>query len=377
MVQYATAVPTWPSSIDELEDIMFLNTGYRSRGFSVAVTPCSFSAQGNGRIAAAEWIRTAFHDMATGSVFTGIGGLDASLVFETNDGENIGTAFNTTLTTFAPFLSSRASMADIIAMGVYTAVRSCGGPVVPIRTGRIDATAAGPEGVPLPQNPTETFINQFARVGFNTTEMIAVTACGHTLGGVHAADFPQIVTPGTVANDFQHFDSTTIFDEKVASEFVSGITANPLVVGPSVGNGQNSDGRVFAADGNVTIKAMANPSTFASTCQTMLQKLIEVVPSGTVLTDPITPYEVKPYAVQLTLLDGGATISFTGDIRVRTTVRPASQIANVQLVYKDRSGGTSCGSCIINTSYKGAATGFDDSFTVRSFKTIICILSKL
>lgn len=123
----AVSVPTWPSSSDELEDIMFLNTGYRARGFAVAVTPCSFSAQGDGRIQAAEWIRTAFHDMATGNVKTGVGGLDASLVHELG-GDNIGPAFQTTFETFAPFLSTRSSMADIIALGVYTAVRSCHGP---------------------------------------------------------------------------------------------------------------------------------------------------------------------------------------------------------------------------------------------------------
>ncbi|OCK76050.1 heme peroxidase, partial [Lepidopterella palustris CBS 459.81] len=368
-LQYgATAVPTWPSSIDELEDIQQLNTGYRARGFAVAVTPCSFSAQGNGRIAAAEWIRTAFHDMATGSIFTGLGGLDASLVFETNGGDNIGAAFNTTLTTFAPFLSSRASMADIIAMGVYTAVRSCGGPVVPIKTGRIDAAAAGPSGVPLPQNSAFTFENQFARTGFNVTEMIAVTACGHTLGGVHAADFPEIVAPGSAPpNDFQHFDSTTAFDEKIATEYIAGTTNDPLTVGISVSNGRNSDGRLFAYDGNVTIKAMTNPATFVSMCSAMLQKMIEVVPSGTVLTDPITPYDIKPYDLQLTLLDGGTYISFTGDIRVRTTVRAANQIAFVQLVYKDRSGNTA--SSNINTSYKGTAAGFDDTYAFYGFST--------
>src|ERR1700743_353141 len=87
-LQYGvSATPTWPASIDDLEDIMFLNTGYRSRGFSVPVTPCSFSAQGAGRVAAAEWIRTAFHDMATGNAVQGIGGLDASLVFETDGGD--------------------------------------------------------------------------------------------------------------------------------------------------------------------------------------------------------------------------------------------------------------------------------------------------
>jgi hypothetical protein len=64
------------------------------------------------------------------------------------------------------------------------------------------------------------------------------------------------------------------------------------------------------------------------------------------------------------LLSGGASISFTGFIRVRTTVRPASNIASVQLTYKDRTGGNACGACIIQTSSVGSTTGFDDSFTV-------------
>ena len=372
MIRYgaAAAAPTWPSSIDELEDIQQLNTGYRQRGFAEFVTPCSFSIEGPGRIASAEWIRTAFHDMATGNVFLGTGGLDASLVFELG-GDNIGAAFATTLTTFAPFLSSRSSMADIIALGVYTAVRSCGGPVVPIRTGRVDATAAGPPGVPLPQNSLYTFENQFARTGFNTTEMIAVTACGHTLGGVHAVNFPQIVPTGTAPNDYHLFDSTTIFDEKIASEYIGGNSTDPLTVGPSKAVGMDSDARVFAADGNVTIQAMANPKTFASMCTTMLQKMIEVVPSGTNLTDPIIPYDIKPNAIQLTLLNGGSRILFAGEIRVRTTVRPASQISNVKLQYKDRTGGSGCGSCIIDTKLAGTALGFDDSYSVSESQTLV------
>ncbi|KAL8825896.1 MAG: hypothetical protein Q9191_004136 [Dirinaria sp. TL-2023a] len=362
----AASAPTWPSPVDELEDIMLLNTGYNARGFATAVTPCSFSAQGNGRIAAAEWIRTAFHDMATGNVFTGEGGLDASLVFELG-GDNIGAAFQTTLTTFAPFLSSRSSMADIIALGVYTAVRTCGGPVVPVKTGRIDATEAGPPGVPLPQNSLYTFEQQFLRTGFNTTEMITVTACGHTLGGVHAEDFPQIVTAGSAPNNFVHFDSTTKFDEKIASEYAAGKSTDPLVVGPSIASGRASDARVFGADGNVTIKALANPATFASRCSTMLQKMIEVVPSGTTLTDPIVPYEIKPDKLQLTLLDGGAQLLFEGEIRVRTTSR---QVSGLALVYKDRSG-KDCTGCKIVAASKGTAAGFDDTFSFFGFSSKI------
>ncbi|KAF3484451.1 uncharacterized protein GIQ15_03775 [Arthroderma uncinatum] len=365
----ALALPTWPSSIDELEDLMFLNTGYHSRGFSAGVTPCSFFKQGPSRTASAEWIRTAFHDMATGNVYTGIGGLDASIVFELagNGGENIGAAFNTTLETFAPFFSTRASMADLIALGVYTAVRSCGGPIVKIRAGRVDATERGAIGVPLPENSQGTFINQFIRTGFNVSDMIAVTACGHTVGGVHASNFPQITVPGTVPNDYQLFDSTTSFDEKIASDFVGGVAGNPLTGVTAKRNTRDSDTKVFTADRNVTITALADPATFQSTCARVLQKMIEVVPSSVNLTAPIEPYEVKPGNLQLSLAGNGSTIDFSGEIRVRTTTRSATTITKTELMFKDRLGASDCGDCLISTEYKGAAEGFDDTFAEQFY----------
>lgn len=365
ILRSASGLPTWPSPVDELEDIMFLNTGYQARAFSAAITPCSFSPQGPTRISSAEWLRTAFHDMAPGNVFTGVGGLDASLQYELggDGGENIGTAFNTTLLSFTPFFSSRASLADIIAMGVYASVRVCGGPTIPIRTGRVDATAAGPIGVPLPQNSQYTFIQQFSRMGFNVSEMIALTACGHTIGGVHAGNFPEVLQSGTVPNDYQHFDSTTIFDEKIASEYIGGNTSDPLAGPLAVKNTYDSDIAVFTADNNATISLMADPTYFQSRCQVMLQRMIEVVPPGVLLTDPITPYEVKPSNLQLTIQPGGTELQFTGEIRVRTTDLNGT-ISNVQLVYVDRNGASTCGSCVISTQYAGTANGFDDSFAV-------------
>jgi hypothetical protein len=364
------AIPDWPSSIDELEDLMFLAAGYRARGMLAGVTPCSKSPAGGGagRNAAAEWLRTAFHDMAPADVINGIGGLDGSLMFETGRSENVGSAFTTTLLFFSPFFTAQSSVADLIALGTYASVRSCGGPLVPVRQGRIDAAAAGPNGVPEPQNPTGTFIGQFGRMGFNQAEAIQLTACGHTLGGVHADFFPVIVPVGTGVNNEVLFDdpslAATKFDHGVARDFLLGNTTNPLVVGPAVAKGQDSDGRLFASDGKVAIIAMNNPASFQATCATVLQKMIDVVPPGVILTDPIQPYEVKPSNIQLTLLDGGASLQFAGEIRVRTTTRSAAQIASVKLVYKDRDGASSCGSCSIDTTVAGDATGFDDSFTV-------------
>ncbi|KAF2652395.1 heme peroxidase [Lophiostoma macrostomum CBS 122681] len=360
--QYGVAAqPTWPASTDELEDIIFLNTGYRARGFADPVTPCS-TGVAPGRITAAEFIRTAFHDMASGNTYTGIGGLDGSIIFETGLAENVGAGFVTTLSLYAPFFSSRTSISDIIAAGVYTATRSCGGPIIPIRGGHKDATEAGPSGaIPLPQNALGTFKNQFLRVGYNATEMISFVACGHTLGGVHSPNFPDIVPPGTAPDDFAVFDTTSsTFDSRLPIEFVAGTTIDPLVRSNTK---KNSDTVVFTSDtNNATIKSMQDPTTFANICKDMFQRMIEVVPAGVTLSDPVTAYEVKPYDIQLTLQDGASTIAFTGDVRIRTTQR---SVAEVQLNYKDHTGATVANP--ISTIYKGDAKGFDSTFSFFSF----------
>jgi Peroxidase len=358
----ANAAFTWPSSIDELEDIMFLSTGYRSKGFNSLVIPCSFSSAdptSTTRMNSAEWLRTAFHDMATANVYLGTGGMDASLVFELG-GDNIGPAFATTITNMAPFLTTKSSMADLFSMGVYSSVRSCGGPIVPVRTGRVDATTAGSPGVPLPQNSLFTFQNQFVRMGFNATEMIQLVACGHTIGGVHSANFPQIVPPSTA---FQQFDTTRdAFDNRVITEFVANNSVDPMTSTFAASSGRAADTLIFNSD-KPTTNAMVNAATFQSVCQNLLQRMIEVVPPGVVLTTQIVVYEVKPMGLQLSLLPGGTQLSLTGDIRVRTTSRAANQIATVQLLYTDRNGnigGT------ITTVVTGTAAGFDDTFSVST-----------
>jgi len=298
--------------------------------------------------------------MSTTNVFFAPhGGIDASIAFELSDGENIGAGFNTTLTTYGNFYNSRLPVSDLIALGVYASVRTCGGPVIPMRGGRVDATAAGPAGVPQPQNGQGIFVNQFTRMGFNITDMIQMTACGHTLGGVHAGDFSNIVAPGTAPNDFQLFDNTETFDNAIATRYINGPDTDPLAVGISVASGRNSDFAVFTADNNVTLQAMTNANTFNSMCTSILQRMIEVVdPSIVTLSNVISPYEVKPDGLQLTLLSGGSLLNFAGDIRVRTTSR---SVSSVQVLYNDRTG-ASAGT--ISTTLSGTASGFDDTFSV-------------
>ncbi len=367
------ADPTWPSPIDELEEIMYQVQGYRSRQFGGSVIPCSNEASGPGRVAAAEWLRTAFHDMATASIDTKTnvrsGGLDGSIQYELGYAENIGPAFNTTLKFMQDFFTSRSSMADIIALGAYFAVRSCGGPAIPVSAGRADAGAGGPlSNIPVPQNSAYIFENQFIRMGFNRTEMIQAVACGHTLGSVHAAEFPQVVPVGSAPpNDEISMDSTkTAFDNRIVTEYVSGNTTNPLVVGPSIKATRNSDFKVFNYDQNVTVQALADPAEFGRICQTIFQKMIDTVPSSVTLSAPIQPYFVKPVKMQLTLNAGASTMQLSGLIRVRTTKLGGDFVSSVAIKFKDRSGGNNCGSagCTFTASLLGASSGFDDTFVV-------------
>lgn len=199
---YAESEYIWPNAkTDLLESMLYEQQGFGS-GNSPAtfIVPCDKVPFGTGRNGAAEWLRTAYHDMATADVVSGIGGLDASIGFEVNRDENPGVGFNETLVNLAAFLTSRSSMADLIALGAVFAANGCsnGSVEIPFRGGRIDATGPGASGVPKPEQPLDEHITNFQRQGFTPQEMIGLVACGHTLGGVHGVDFPEIVP---VVND--------------------------------------------------------------------------------------------------------------------------------------------------------------------------------
>ncbi|RDA86585.1 hypothetical protein CP532_5984 [Ophiocordyceps camponoti-leonardi (nom. inval.)] len=358
----ALADPTWPAETDELEEIMYQLFSFGARKFADTISPCSNEASGPGRQNAAEWLRTAFHDAATANTYFGTGGVDGSLQYELDNGENTGPGHKTTLEFMAPFMSPRASLSDLVALGVYASVRSCGGPVVPFRAGRRDAVGAGNPGVPQPQNSVFTFQQQFERMGFSKEEMIQLTACGHTIGGVHQTEFPDLMPSTGVRNGEVPSDSTVDkFDANVVTEYLAGKTDNPLVGGPSVKLNKNSDFKVFNSDGNKTVRAMADPEAFRATCVKVLQKMTEVVPPGVTLSAPITPYTVKPVGLQLTLADGGSSLDWKGYIRVKTPVNGG--VKGISIIYKDRKGGCAgSSSCTVESTIQGVGRGFDDNF---------------
>ncbi|KAJ7062950.1 heme peroxidase [Mycena amicta] len=318
----ATATYVWPSPYDFLEDAYTVSGGFGDGGIVDEVNPCSTSPIGGrkpGRQAAAEWVRAAYHDSATFDVNTGLGGLDASIGFETNRPQNVGSAMNDSLVFFAAFQSKTSTMADVIALSTILAIKSCGGPSIPFRAGRIDAESAGPETVPEPQQDLASHIASFESQGFNVTEMIGLVACGHTLGGIHAVDFPLTVPPTAITQSnpdgVVHFDDTfDSFDNHIATQWVAGTSVDPLAVGFNATT--NSDARIFAADNNETMQAFAaDPNFFQAQCGLLLERMLNTVPNTVELSDVIDPLPIKPFELTLTLgSDGRLTLG--GYIRI-------------------------------------------------------------
>ena len=360
----ASAGLTWPSAWDEIEDIMFLNNGYHAREFPILLQPCSISIN-PGHSVAAGLVRTAFHDMAPFDTATGVGGTDASIGFELDTNTyptNGGGAFNNTMHFYSQFFSSRTAMADLVNVGLYQAVRACGGPIVPVKAGRVDATGPGPVGVPQPTDPLPNMIGEFRRMGFSQEEMVQLVACGHTLGVVDSAGHPDIVPPNTTPLGVQDFDSTSVtFDNKIVTEYLDGTTRNPLVVGANPT--AYSDGRIFGLNNNQTVSAMADVNAFTNTCSRVLAKMVNTVPNGVQLSDVIAPYELKPTNLQLNVAADPQNLDFTGELRILTNSLPSSSISSVQLIYKDRTGASEK-AYTISATVAGNANGFDDTFTV-------------
>jgi catalase (peroxidase I) len=186
----------WPDEkTDYMEGRLYEQFGLSNDNVVDEIINCKGATDDIGRSFGAEWLRNAYHDMATADIHAGTGGIDASIYYEMDRDENKGKAFNETFDSFKGMFTSRGSMADFVALAATVTLGACsnGSIILPFRAGRVDATGPGPTGVPEPQQDIETHTQIFARQGFNASEMIALVACGHSIGGVHGVDFPEIV----------------------------------------------------------------------------------------------------------------------------------------------------------------------------------------
>lgn len=327
---------TWPDpKYEALEAIVYEGRTTAGSSLTALVHPCKKRV---GTLASipAEWLRFAFHDMATHNVDDGTGGLDGSIVYELGRTENFGSGFNQTLGDFENFPNKYLSRADIIAVGAVHSVASCGGPIIPFRGGRIDTFSPGGTGTPEPQHDTETFIEQFRKQGFSQSEMIKLVACGHTMGGVRSAEFPELVPPGEGdALVIQGFDSTPSFDHQVVTEYLDDTTPNVLVT--TSNQTMASDLRVFASDGNSTMRSISSAEAFQTECRDVLGRMLDVVPRGVTLTDEITMLPAKVKNAQIVIERG--QLVFKSTFRVaETTSTTVSKDRVVTMFWCDRYG---------------------------------------
>ncbi|GJQ10337.1 hypothetical protein GpartN1_g2128.t1 [Galdieria partita] len=121
-------------------------------------------------------LRGAFHDCWNGC--------NGALLLsdEIDRSENVGLA---PLKTFLePFLNqfTCVSVADLINSCAVTAVKFLGGPDVPVFFGRIDTGVPDPNGlIPGPTLSVQELISAFEPIGFNSTEIVALSGA-HCVG---------------------------------------------------------------------------------------------------------------------------------------------------------------------------------------------------
>ncbi|KAH8881976.1 heme peroxidase [Thozetella sp. PMI_491] len=243
--------------------------------FTQPINPCSTfideidSSPGSvplntGEQSSAEWVRLIFHDFITADIATGTGGIDASIGFESERVENIGKHFiNDTLLFFNVFVNAYVSLSDMIALGGIMSLRTCSGldSGIELKVGRIDATKGGPSGVPQAFTDLATTLETFRRAGFNQTEAITAVACGHSLGGVHHVNFPDIV-----------------------------------------------------GEDIVTVNNLSTLDVFHNQCGYIFQRMIDTVPKAVTLSEPVVPRKWKIMTYNYELAADG-TLSITGRIR--------------------------------------------------------------
>ncbi|KAJ6529625.1 heme peroxidase [Mycena capillaripes] len=243
---------------------------------------------------APDWIRTAHHDMVTHNIADSTGGLDASIRFaeEQSRPENAGDdLYKPSHFTYVrgpgdpTVLISSPIVAELIATGAVNAIENCGGPRIAFRSGRINSAKLKTANVPEPQQDLDSHIAAFTRQGFTQTGMIfliaylSLTVYKHTSGGVEHSAFPDTVPNLNDPNNSRsvaHFDSTFVnFDNNFrATEYNSGTTQNPLVVGAN--DTTNSDKRISTSEGN--IRQFARPLQI-DVCNTFA-RMLDTVPSG-------------------------------------------------------------------------------------------------
>lgn len=179
--------------------------------------------------------------------------------------------------------------------------------------------------MPEPDTPLQETLTEFAISGFNASDAIGLTACGHTLGNVHHSGFPTVADASTVSDSntggAQPFDLTpTAFDVNVVHEYLNGTGKCGGTLVTSFNESSRSDLRLYESDGNATMKVLGQSSDyFIKSCTSLLTRMIDTVPSAVTLTDVIDRIPLKPVNTTFDISRSGNQI-VSGVVRVRTSI---------------------------------------------------------
>ncbi|KAF9530746.1 heme peroxidase [Crepidotus variabilis] len=346
---------TWPNpQYDALEKLLYEGTRLDGLSLSDSVSGCKSrdgqEGRGTGNVAA-EWVRFAFHDAITHNIDDGTGGIDGSLFHELDRDENRGQGMKDTSADFLKFAGRFVSRADIVAMGAIFGMSSCGGQnILPYGGGRVDAQKAGRCGVPVVEQSVDQFTEAFRHLGLNSSQAIALTVCGHALGGVRSVDFPNIVPPSSDPHQviYRNFDTTPQFDSRVVTEYLDGTTQNPLVV--NANQTVTSDKRLFESDGGAAMRVFQNAGDrgFKIACREAYRVMINTIPAGVSLHQ-IDILPAKVIEPQITIENG--ELIFKVDLRLtQNLTQPVPLDRTITLKWCDKRGSQSDCNGRVNTA---------------------------
>lgn len=120
---------------------------------------------------------------------------------------------------------------------------------------------------------------------------------------VHAGGFPEVLEQTLITsnntNGASNFDSSrAVFDPLVVREYIDNTGARGGALVTSYNETNRSDLRLYASDGNKTMLDLyAQGDGFQDTCVTLLERMLNTVPSSVQLQPAITPALIKPVNV--------------------------------------------------------------------------------
>ncbi|KAF8220567.1 hypothetical protein L208DRAFT_1333081 [Tricholoma matsutake] len=139
------------------------------------------------------------------------------------------------------------------------------------------------------------------------------------------------------APQFSNFDTSSSDDNLVVMQYLDGITQNPLVINSD--KNMTSDMRIFSSDSNTTVCSMVSPAVHSSTCQSILERVINLVPGNVTLTPPIMLLPVKVQDVQLTFEQN--MLVFKASLHLLQEIgAPINMNCTVMMLWCNKHGGT-------------------------------------